>query len=140
MDILEIIEFSLSLLVAVLVIASIVHASIIAMKPAAQGTFFKPKVMIICGLHLLTVAGVYRYLIIDGWLTNNYHWNDPDIFNLVLAIFEALCAAAVIALAIARKSFFYKLLVDFLVIQILLGIGFVTMLVIFPLTWHPKMF
>lgn len=123
-----------------MVVASIVHASIVARKGVGEADFFTPRVMIVCGLHLLTVGGVYRYLIVDGWLTNNYHWNDPDIFNLLLAIFEALCAVAIIALAFARRSFFYKLLVDFLVIQILIGIGFVTMFVIFVLTWRPRMF
>ena len=92
MNILEIIEFSLSALMAVMVVASIVHASIVARKGVGEADFFTPRVMIVCGLHLLTVGGVYRYLIVDGWLTNNYHWNDPDIFNLLLAIFEVRCA------------------------------------------------
>ena len=141
MDFSEILALSPPAIMFLLVIASIVHA-LFAARKATPEVFrcLSPRVIIVCLLHLVIASGVYWHLITDGWLTNNYHWDDPNNINLVLVMFEAFCAVVVVLLGVARKRFFYKLLIDLVVIQFILVAGFLILLLIFMLTWHPKMF
>jgi hypothetical protein len=88
---------------------------------------------------VLAAAAVYRYLITGGWLTNHYHLNDPNIVNLLLAIFEPIAIASVIAYWLARKPFLYRLMSILCLVQILIGAGFILFLLFFFITWHPKM-
>ncbi len=56
-------------------------------------------------INLIAGVAVYRYLITGGWLTNHYQLNDPNIVNLVLAVFEPIAIVCVIAYWVWRKSF-----------------------------------
>ena len=90
-------------------------------------------------VHLIAATTVYRYLITGGWLTNHYHLNDPNIVNLVLAIFEPIAIVSVIAYWVWRKSFLYRLMSILGVVQIVIGAGFLIFVLFFMLTWQPKM-
>jgi hypothetical protein len=90
-------------------------------------------------IHVVTATAVYRYLITGGWLTNHYHLDDPNIVNLVLAIFEPIAIVSVIAYWVWRKSFLYRLMSILGIVQILIGAGFLIFILFFMLTWHPKM-
>lgn len=90
-------------------------------------------------VHLIAATAVYRYLITGGWLTNHYQLNDPNIVNLVLAIFEPIAIVSVIAYWVWRKSFLYRLMSILGVVQIVIGAGFLIFVLFFMLTWHPKM-
>jgi hypothetical protein len=90
-------------------------------------------------IHLVAGVAVYRYLITGGWLTNQYQLNDPNIINLALAIFEPIAIASVIAYWIWRTPFLYRLISILCLVQILIGAGFLTFILVFVLTWHPKM-
>jgi hypothetical protein len=90
-------------------------------------------------VHVVAAGFVYRYLITGGWLTNRYQINDPNIVNLVLAIFEPIAIVSVIAYWIWRKSFLYRLMSILALVQIIVGGGFLILILLFMLLWHPKM-
>jgi hypothetical protein len=89
--------------------------------------------------HLVATTVVYWYLITGGWLTNHYQFDDPNIVNLVLAIFEPIAIVSVIAYWIWRKPFLYRLISILCLVQILIGSGFLVFFLLFALLWHPKM-
>jgi hypothetical protein len=89
--------------------------------------------------HVVAATVVYRHLITGGWLTNHYQLNDPNIINLVLAIFEPIAIISVIAYWLLRKPFFCRLMSILFLVQILIGVGFLVFILLFMLTWHPKM-
>jgi hypothetical protein len=97
------------------------------------------KAVLFSLVHLIAAAAVYRYLITGGWLTNHYQLNDPNIINLALAIFEPIAILNVIAYWIWRKSFLYRLISILCLVQILIGAVFLIFVLLFTLTWHPKM-
>jgi|ERR1700730_15250841 hypothetical protein len=97
------------------------------------------KATIFSVVNIVSGAAIYRYLITGGWLTNHYHLNDPNIVNLVLAIFEPIAVISVIAYWVWRNSFLYRLISILALIQFLIGIGFLTFILLFMFTWHPKM-
>ena len=97
------------------------------------------KATIFSVVNIVAGAAIYRYLITGGWLTNHYHLNDPNIVNLVLAIFEPIAVISVIAYWVWRNSFLYRLISILALIQFLIGIGFLTFILLFMFTWHPKM-
>jgi hypothetical protein len=99
----------------------------------------RSKATLFSFINLIAGAAVYRYLITGGWLTNHYQLNDPNIVNLVLAIFEPIAIINVIAYWIWRKSFLYRLVSILALVQILIGAGFLIFILLFMLTWHPKM-
>ena len=99
----------------------------------------RSKAALFSFINLITGMAVYRYLITGGWLTNHYHLNDPNIVNLVLAIFEPIAILSVIAYWVWRNSFLYRLISILALIQFLIGIGFLTFILLFMFTWHPKM-
>jgi hypothetical protein len=70
---------------------------------------------------LVAVTAVYRHLITGGWLTNHYQLDDPNIVNLVLAIFEPIAIVSAIAYWLWRKSFLYRRISILCLIQILIG-------------------
>lgn len=90
-------------------------------------------------IHLVAAAAVYRYLITGGWLTNHYRLNDPNIVNLVLAIFEPIAIVSVIAYWLLRKPALYRLISILCLFQILVGAGFLVFILLFVFTWHPKL-
>jgi hypothetical protein len=97
------------------------------------------KASLFSTVHVVAAIAVYRYLVTGGWLTNHYQLNDPNIINLVLAIFEPIAIVGVIAYWLWRKSFLYRLMSILALIQILIGAGFLIFILLFMLTWHPKM-
>ena len=99
----------------------------------------KLKAGLITLVHVVAATAVYRYLITGGWLTNQYQLNDPNIVNLVLAIFEPIAIVSVIAYWLWRKSFLYRLISILCLVQILIGAGFLIFFLLFALTWHAKM-
>jgi len=99
----------------------------------------KTKPIIYSLINLVGAAWVYRYLISGGWLTNHYQLNDPNIVNLVLAIFEPIAVAGMVAYWICRTRSLYRLLFILFLIQLLIGAGFLAFIGLFFLTWKPKM-
>ena len=97
------------------------------------------KAGLISVVHLVAATVVYRHLVTGGWLTNRYQLNDPNIVNLVLAIFEPIAVVSVIAYWILRKPFLYRLISILCLFQVLIGAGFLAFILFFMLTWHPKM-
>ncbi|PZR73357.1 MAG: hypothetical protein DLM73_10940 [Chthoniobacterales bacterium] len=90
-------------------------------------------------VNLIAATAVYRHLISGGWLANHYQLNDPNIVNLVLAIFEPLAVVTVIAYWIWRTLLLYRLLFIFFFVQLVVGVGFLAFMLLFFLSWHPKM-
>src|ERR1022692_3367393 len=90
-------------------------------------------------VHVIAAVFVYWHLITGGWLTNRYQINDPNIVNLVLAIFEPIAIVSVIAYWLGRKSFLYRLMSILALVQIIVGGGFLILILLFMLLWHPKM-
>ena len=97
------------------------------------------KAVLISVVHVVAATAVYRHLITGGWLTNRYQLNDPNIVNLVLAIFEPIAIASVVAYWLWRKPSLYRLISILCLVQLLIGAGFLIFLLFFALTWHPKM-
>jgi hypothetical protein len=90
-------------------------------------------------VNLIAGVAVYWYLVTGGWLTNHYQLNDPNIVNLALAVFEPIAIISVIAYWLWRKSFLYRLVSVLALIQVLVGAGFLIFILLFMLTWKPKM-
>jgi len=99
----------------------------------------KLKAGLITLVHVIAAAAVYRYLITGGWLTNHYQLNDPNIVNLVLAIFEPIAIASVIAYWLLRTPALYRLISILFLVQLLIGTGFLVFILLFMFTWHPKL-
>ena len=97
------------------------------------------KAALISVVHVVAATAVYWHLISGGWLTNHYQLNDPNIVNLVLAIFEPIAIVSVIAYWLSRKRFFYRLTSILCLVQLLIGAGFLIFILLFMLTWHPKL-
>ena len=97
------------------------------------------RAIVYSAINLIAAIAVYRYLITGGWLTNHYHLDDPNIVNLVLAVFEPIAVFSVIAYWIWRSSFLYRTIFLLMIVQILIGLGFAAFILFFMLTWHPKM-
>src|SRR6266404_5668611 len=97
------------------------------------------KTALISVVHIAAATAVYRHLISGGWLTNRYQLNDPNIVNLVLAIFEPIAVVSVVAYWIGRRPILYRLMSILCVVQVLIGTGFLLFILFFALTWHPKM-
>ena len=53
-------------------------------------------------VNLVAAGCAYAHLISGGWLTNRYQLHDPNIVNLILAIFEPIAVASVLAYWIWR--------------------------------------
>jgi hypothetical protein len=99
----------------------------------------RSKAVLFSVVQLIAAVFIYWHLITGGWLTNHYQINDPNIVNLVLAIFEPIAIISVIAYWIWRKSFLYRLISILFLVQVLIGAGFLILFLLFMLTWHPKM-
>jgi uncharacterized membrane protein len=89
--------------------------------------------------HLVAAGAVYWHLITGGWLTNHYRLDDPNIVNLLLAVFEAVAVISVAAFWIRRTRFFERLMAILCVVQVLVVLGFLAFFLVFAMTWHPKM-
>ena len=90
-------------------------------------------------IHLVAAVAVYGHLISGGWLTNRYQLNDPNIVNLALAIFEPIAILSLVAYWLRRTLFLYRLIFILGLVQLLIAAGFLIFILLFALTWHPKM-
>jgi|GEM_PF-1079099 len=127
-------------LAGLMVFAGVIHSRLASRKHSQREYFMTPKIITLCVFHLLCAGGSYWHLVSGGWLTSHYTWGDPDNFNLVLAVFQALVVLTVFALVLARKPFLYAFVVDLFYIQVLLGVAILALVLIFVFTWHPKLF
>jgi hypothetical protein len=99
-----------------------------------------PTRAVVCSaVHFVVAAGVYWHLITGGWLTNRYRLDDPNIVNLVLAIFEPIALVSVVAFWISRKRSAYRLMMILGCLQIMVAIGFAVLICVFAATWHFKL-
>jgi hypothetical protein len=99
----------------------------------------KAKPIIYSVITVIGAAVVYRHLASGGWLTQSYQLGDPNVVNLVLAIFEPIALLVVIAYWIWPTQFLRRLLFIFFILQLLVGAGFVAFFLFFFATWKPKM-
>jgi hypothetical protein len=97
------------------------------------------KATIISVVHLIAATAVYWHLITGGWLTTNYQLNDPNIVNLLLAIFEPMAVLLVIAYWLRRTPFLDRLIFILFCVQLFVGASFLVFFLVFALTWHAKM-
>jgi hypothetical protein len=90
---------------------------------------------------VIVVAGldIYWHLYTGGWLTNHYHLNDLDIVNLVLAIVEPILLLVVIAYWLTASATLHRILFWSFVLQLLICAGFGLVILLFMLTWHPRL-
>jgi hypothetical protein len=90
---------------------------------------------------VIVVAGldIYWHLYTVGWLTNHYHLNDLDIVNLVLAIVEPILILVVFVYWLTASATLHRILFWSLVLQLLICAGFGLVILLFVLTWHPRM-
>jgi len=135
MDFDETLAVGVPALIALMVVTAAVHAW------RGRHAQFHPgwRSVIAPLIHLLLAGTAYWNLAKAGWLTATYHWNDPDDINLVLALFEGLCALAVFAFAAFRTTFLSKLLNGLLVIQLILAVSIFALVMYVVLTWKPRM-
>jgi hypothetical protein len=99
----------------------------------------KAKPIIFSVVNLIGAAWIYYYLKTGGWLAHHYQFDDPNVVNLALAIFEPIVVAGVAAYWICRTPFFGRLLFIFFIIQLSIDAGFLALIGFFALTWKPKM-
>lgn len=140
MSLFNILGYASPIMMALLVAGAIAHSRHVAGNNSVNKVVLTWKTILLCIVHGLIAAIVYWHLITGGWLTEHYSWDDPDNINLVMAIFEAVTVATVIALLISRGRFIYRLLIDLMFIQILLAVVMGGLVLLFVLTWKPKMF
>ncbi len=108
------------------------------MKPSNPASVSR-KAALYSAVNIIAAVAVYWHLITGGWLMNQYRLDDPNIVNLVLAIFEPVTVLGVIAYWIWKTAFLRWLVTIMAVIQIFIGAGFLAFCIFFALTWHPKM-
>ena len=100
----------------------------------------RTKPIIYSAVILVGAGWTYRFLYTGGWLTNPYYrLNDPDIVNLLVAIFEPIAVVAVIAYWIWRTRALYRLLFIFFITQLIVGAGYLAVFLFFVLTYKPRM-
>jgi hypothetical protein len=100
----------------------------------------KTKTIVYSAVILIGAIWSYRFLYTGGWLTNPYYrLNDPDIVNLLVAIFEPIAVSAVISYWIWRTRTLYRLVFISFLTQLIVGAGYLTMFLLFVLTYKPRM-
>ena len=100
----------------------------------------RTKPIIYSTVILIGAIWTYRFLYTGGWLTNPYYrLNDPDIVNLLVALFEPIAVAAVIAYWIWRTRTVYRLLFASFLTQLVVGAGYLAMFLLFVFTYKPRM-
>lgn len=85
---------------------------------------------------------VYRFLNSGGWLTHDYQLsqlNDPDSLNLIPVIFEPIAVLGVIAYWTWKTQSLYRVLFSFFLVQLLIGAAFLSVFLLFVLTWKPRL-
>lgn len=99
----------------------------------------RAKAVLISALHAAAFAAAYYHLITGGWLTNNYRLDDPNVVNLVLAIFEPIAFLSVAVYWFSRKPLAYRLIFILAIVQVVIGLGFLVFILLFVMLWHPRM-
>jgi hypothetical protein len=108
------------------------------MKPSNPESVSR-KAALYSALNISAAVAVYWHLITGGWLMNEYRLDDPNIVNLLLALFEPIAILSVLAYWIWRTASLRRLVAIMAVFQILIGAGFLAFFIFFAVTWHPKM-
>ena len=90
-------------------------------------------------IQIASATAVFYHLVTGGWLHCHYQWNDPNIVNLLLALFEPVAVASVLVYWFWRSALLYRVLVFLSLAQLLvaLGSGFFFLIVLF--FWHPRL-
>ena len=100
----------------------------------------KTRAIIYSAIILIGAIWSYRFLYTGGWLTNPYYrLNDPDIVNLVVAIFEPIAVLCVIAYWSWRTRPLHRLLFISFLAQLIVGAGYLVVFLLFVLTYKPRM-
>ena len=100
----------------------------------------KTKAIVYSAIILIGAIWSYRFLYTGGWLTNPYYrLDDPDIVNLLVAIFEPIAVVAVIAYWIWRTPMLYRLVFASFLTQLVVGAGYLATFLLFVFTYKPRM-
>ena len=102
------------------------------MSPTVKATTFS-------AVQVAAAVAVYAHLITGGWLTTRYRWDDPNVVNLLLALFEPFAILGALAYWVWRTPSLYRLLSLLFLAQVLIALGFLLFFLIFILLWHPRL-
>ena len=98
-----------------------------------------PRTLVYSAVNFIVASVVYWHLIKGGWLRNRYELSDPNIVNLVLAIFEPIAVLGVVAFWIWRTASLRRLLGILCVAQIVIALGFLVFFLVFAATFRFKL-
>ena len=90
-------------------------------------------------LQVVAAAAAYYHLVTGGWLQTHYQWNDPNIVNLLLALFEPIALVSVLVYWLWPTAALYRVLVFLSLAQVLIALGIGIFFLIFLLLWHPRL-
>jgi hypothetical protein len=99
----------------------------------------KTKSIIYSAVILIGAFWMYRFLNSGGWLTHHYHLNDPDSLNLIPVIFEPIGVVGVVVYWVWRTRAVYRLLFFLFLGQLLIGMSYLAVFLLFVLTYKPTM-
>ncbi len=89
---------------------------------------------------VVAALDIYWHLFTGGWLTNPYYrLNDPDIVNLLVAIVEPILVLVVIVYWLSVSATLHRILFWSFILQLLICAGFGLVILLFVLTWHPRL-
>jgi hypothetical protein len=99
----------------------------------------KTKSIIYSAVILIGAAWMDRFLNSGGWLTHHYQLNDPDNLNLIPVIFEPIAVLGVATYWVWRTHALYRLLFFLFLGQLLIGMSYLAVFLLFVLTYKPRM-
>ena len=82
---------------------------------------------------------MYRFLHSGGWLTHHYDLSDPDSLNLVPVIFEPIAVLTLVVYWLRRTALLRRLMLIMALAQLLIVLSYLAVMVLFALTWHPRL-
>jgi hypothetical protein len=99
----------------------------------------KTRSIIYSAVILIGAVWMYRFLNSGGWLTHHYQLNDPDSLNLIAVIFEPIAVVGVVVYWVWRTRGGYRLLFFLFLGQLLIGMSYLAVFLLFVLTYKPRM-
>jgi hypothetical protein len=99
----------------------------------------KIKSIIYSAVILIGAVWMYRFLNSGGWLTHHYQLNDPNSLNLIPVFFEPIAMVCVIVYWVSRTRALYRLLFFLFLGQLLIGMSYLAVFLLFVLTYKPRM-
>ncbi len=99
----------------------------------------KARSIIYSAINLIAALAIYSHLISGGWLRTRYELSDPNIVNLLLAIYEPVAVVVVLAYWVRRSRALYRALFISFVLQIVILAAFAVFILFFFVSWKPKM-